>query len=128
MSDDSRPMGIQTAQLAVRLGEHFGDLLRMLRIRDGDSNVYNNPRFSSWLATEARAVVESGLEADPWSEKEIAALAERIRAAVLADRSGVRRVPGSPVSIAAPERENVPGVVALSRGSCAPWVQLATAA
>jgi hypothetical protein len=128
MNDDIRPVRLDIARLARDIGERFDELLRMLRIRDGDSTVYKDPRFSSWLAHEARAVVASGLELDPWTRDEVDGLAERIRAGVLAERSGVRQIAGSPITVPAPEREGTGGVVAVPQGRYAPWVQLATAA
>jgi hypothetical protein len=128
MTGDARPVKLEVARLARDIGERFGELLRIVRLRSGDSSVYKDPRFSSWVAEEARAVVESGLEVDPWTTEETENLAKRIRAAVLADHSGVRQVAGGPVSVAAPEREQSSGVVAVAQSGCAPWVQLATAA
>src|SRR5690348_1841865 len=90
---------LEISRLAREISEHFADLLRALRIRDEESRVYKDPRLTSWLANEARAVVEDGLQDDPWSDEEADGLAERIRAAVLAEKSGVRKVSGSPATI-----------------------------
>jgi hypothetical protein len=129
MSDDSTPVRLDIARLARDVAEHFADLLRLHRIRTGDSRVYKDARFSSWLAREARAVVEMGLEKDPWTREEVESLAERIRAAVLAEHSGVRQVRGRPVCVPAPEMEReATGVLAVPVRGPAPWVQLATAA
>ena len=128
MNDDVRSVRFDIARLARDIGERFGEVLRLLRLRDGDSRVYENPRFGSWLADEAREVVASGLELDPWTRDEVDGLAERIRASVLAENSGVRRISGSPISVPAPERDGVTGVVAVPQGRYAPWVQLAPAA
>ena len=129
MSDDARPVRLDIARLAHEVAEKFADLLRMHRIRTGDSKVYKDPRFASWLANEARASVESQLEHDPWTRAEADDLAQRIRRAVLAERSGVRQISGSPVSVPPPEIESVTtGFVAASQRGSAPWVQLATAA
>lgn len=128
MKDDAKPTRLDIVRLAHDISEQFGELLRMLRIRSGDSSVYKDRRFSSWVAEEARAVVDSGLEPDPWTKEETEVLAERIRAAVLAEHSGVRQVSGAPLSIPAPEREQGSGVLVVTPGASAPWVQLATAA
>lgn len=129
MSDDARPVRLDIARLAHGVAERFGELLRMQRIRIGNSRVYKDPRFSSWLADEARAIVESGLEHDPWTRAEADDLAQRIRGSVLAERSGVRQISGSPVSVPPPEIESVAtGLIAASQCGSAPWVQLATAA
>jgi hypothetical protein len=115
-------------ELMHGLTEKFGELIRVLRIHEKDSTVYQDPRFASWLATEARALVESGIDEDPWTSREADDFAERIRANVLAERSGVRRLAGFPIGVPAPEREDLPGVVAVPRSGSAPWVQLAPAA
>jgi len=128
MTDDAKPVKLDIARLAHDIGARFSDLLRMLRLRNGESTVYDDARFSSWIAEEARTVVESGLESDPWTKEEAAKLAERIRASVLAERSGVRQVNNDPVTVPAPERESLSGSVVSPRKGSAPWVQLATAA
>jgi hypothetical protein len=124
-----RPIRLDIARLARDIAESVGDLLRLERLRSRDSKVYRDRRFADWLATEARAVVESGLEADQWSAEEVRDLAERMRGAALASRCGVRQVSGAPVCVELPEAERgTKGYVGASQRGAAPWVQLATAA
>lgn len=129
MSDDTRPFRLDIARLARDIAGRFADLLRIERIRTRDSKLYRHPRFGAWLATEARAVVESGLEPDPWSAEDVRDLAQRLRGAVLASRCGVRQVSGAPVSIDLPEAERgATGYLGSSQRGAAPWLQLSTAA
>jgi hypothetical protein len=119
---------LEIVRLAREVGERFAELLCAVRIRNEESSLYRHQAFSAWAAIEARAIVEDGLEEDPWLPQETDHLAERIRASVLADRSGVRQLEGTPASVIAPEREHLSGVLAVPRGMSAPWVQLAPAA
>lgn len=129
MSDETRPHRLDLARLARDIAERFADLLRLERMRTRDSKVYRDPRFGTWLATEARAVVESGLEPDPWSSDEVQDLAERMRGSMLASGCGVRQISGAPVCIEIPEAERgAKGYLGTSQRGAAPWVQLATAA
>lgn len=128
MTEGERPVKLEIARLARDIGERFGELLRVVRLRSGNSTVYDDVRFSSWLAEEARAAVESGLEPDPWTNEEREKLAERIRVAVIAENCGVRQIFGGPVTVPAPEQERSSGTIGVSSRGLAPWVQLATAA
>ena len=129
MSNEPRSVRLDIARLAREVAENVAELLRIRRIRIGDSKVYEDSHFSSWLADEALANVESGLEHDPWTSTEAETLAQRIRGAVLAERSGVRQVSGSPVCVPAPEVDSATTApVGASQCRSAPWVQLATAA
>jgi hypothetical protein len=129
MSDDAKLPRSNVTRLAHELAGHAAELLRMLRIRSGQSRVYENPQFTSWLASEARDIVDSGLAADPWTEEERQNLAQSLRSAVLAQQSGIRQIAGAPTSIVSPEAERgTAGYTGRSRRGAAPWVKLATAA
>jgi hypothetical protein len=129
VNEEARPQKFDIARLAREIADHFGDLLRIERLRSRDSKVYRHPQFGEWLATEARAVVESGLEADQWTTDEVRDLAERMRGSVLASRCGVRQISGAPVCVEVPETERgARGFLGASQRGAAPWVQLATAA
>lgn len=112
-----RVISIRT--LAEGVVANISDLLRLRSMRNKTARMFGDVRLMRWLATEARAVAQDGFEPDPWSAQEVDALADRIRIAVAADRSGVQRLSGRPVCVA------TPGQVA---GVAVPWVRLATAA
>ena len=126
MSDgDKRHQAVRVKKLAEDVAQNISDLLRLRSMRKETARMFRDLRLMRWLATEARAVARDGIEPDPWSADEVDALAERIRVAVVADRSGVRQVSGRPSSLTRPEsesRSNQNSEVAV------PWVQLATAA
>jgi len=118
MSDqDKRRQVIRVRKLAEDVVANISDLLRLRSMRNETARMFRDLRLMRWLATEARAVARDGIEPDPWNGEEVEALAERIRMAVVADRSGVRRLSGRPLSV--PPSESADAV---------PWVQLATAA
>jgi len=129
MSDDMQRPRLDIARLAQDIVERVTDLLRLERPAGLDSKVYYDRRFVDWIASEARAVVESGLEPDPWSAEEVRELADRIHGASLASRYGIRQISGAPVSIELPEADpGSTGYLGTSQPGAAPWVQMATAA
>lgn len=116
MSDrDKRPDVVRVKKLAEDVGQNISDLLRLRSMRTETARMFRDLRLMRWLATEARAIAREGIEEDPWSADEVDSLAERIRLAVVADRSGVRRISGRPS-------------VGVAAADAVPWVQLATAA
>lgn len=126
---EKTPPRISVRALAEEVAAGISDLLRLRSMKKESSRMYRDFRLMRWMATEARAVVEDGTEGDPWSGAEVDALANRIRTAVVADRSRVRQLSGRPVCVPAPEMNHRAGgaVTAPSSGPV-PWVQLATAA
>ena len=104
MSDgDKRHQAVRVKKLAEDVAQNISDLLRLRSMRKETARMFRDLRLMRWLATEARAVARDGIEPDPWSADEVDALAERIRVAVVADRSGVRKVSVRPSSITSPE-------------------------
>lgn len=126
--DDSRPR-INVRKLADDVAAHIADLLRFRSVANESARMYGDSRLMRWLARDARGAVRDALEADPWSAAEVDALAERTRAAVVAERGGVRRLSGRPACVAAPVLSHRPGeAMTPASGGPVPWVQLATAA
>jgi phage repressor protein C with HTH and peptisase S24 domain len=128
MADDTSPVRLSAWPLASRILAHVDELLRLHHLGDDRSAVYTDPRLSDWLAREARATVEHGIAADPWSPEEVERAAVRVRAAALAERLDVRRVSGSPEAVPPPDYETRGSVVRVASGGPAPRIQLATAA
>lgn len=135
MKDSDRsPQTAGLRKLAEDVTANIPDLLRIRSAGKESARMFRDSRLMRWLAGEARAVVRDGLELDPWSADDVNLLAERMRAAVVADRSGVRRLSGRPTSAARPEIEHGPcephgPMTGKSTVSAPiPWVQLATAA
>ena len=120
---------IDVRQLAEDVAANISDLIRLRSVGKESLVMYRDSLLMHWLAAESRAVVRAGIEPDPWSAAERDALAERIRAAVLSERIGVRRLSGRPVCVRAPELDQRFGDSLTSApGNAIPWVQLATAA
>jgi SOS-response transcriptional repressor LexA len=119
-SEKSRP-GRIFRQLADDVAAGIADLLRMRNSIRESSRADRDSRFMRWLSTEARAVVDDGIEPDPWSGEQVDALADRMRTSVRIDQSGVRKLSGRPVCLASRETNTM-------AGTHVPWVQMATAA
>lgn len=126
---EGNPHAVRIRRLAEEVAANISDLLRLRSLETESARMFRDSHLMRWLAGESRAVVRDGLEADPWSADEVNALAERMRAAVVADRSGVRRLSGRPACVPAPEAEGGPGKhLDPMESDRIPWVQLATAA
>lgn len=129
MNEPQKSRLISVRQLADDVVASIADLLRVRSMRKEAATMFRDSRLMRWLATEARAIVRDGIEPDPWSAQEVDALADRIRTAVVADRSGVRRLPGKPKCVARSEIHLEHGATSEeSPAEAVPWVQLATAA
>ena len=125
MTDRDKRQVVRVKKLAEDVSQNISDLLRLRSMRNETARMFRDMRLMRWLASEARAVAREGIEPDPWGADEVDVLAERIRVAVVADRSGVRQIPGRPSSVTRSEFEcRSEGV----SGVAVPWVQLATAA
>ena len=126
MSDrNNRRDVVRVKKLAEDVTQNISDLLRLRSMRKETARMFRDLRLMRWLATEARAVAREGIEPDPWSAEEVYALAERIRVAAVADRSGVRQISGRPSGVTRSEYESRSNEIP---GPAVPWVQLATAA
>jgi SOS-response transcriptional repressor LexA len=126
---DNNHVRIDIRRLAEDVAASISDLLRLRSVGKESARMYRDSRLLQWFATESRAVVCDRIEPDPWNATELDALADRIRTAVVSDRSSVRQLSGRPVCVAPPEAGprfgDSPVQVA---GAPIPWVQLATAA
>lgn len=130
MNDPGNGRAVTTVQqLARDVVDGIADLLRLRSVSRENARMFRDVRLMRWLASEAREVTRAGIEPDPWSAGDVDALAVRIRSAHVANRSGVRQVPGRPVGVPRSDIAvrycETPGRVV---GEPVPWVQLATAA
>ena len=116
-------------QLAEDFALNAPEFFRIHHMRAQSSRMFRDARFMRWLAAEARAVVNDGIESDPWSSTEVKALASRLRTAAILDRTGVQQIAGRPVCVPPPETDLRTGeALGATAGRPVPWVQLATAA